>query len=106
MKHRLYLKSALKLEQLAEEINRVALSGFTRSLRHGLNRGGGNYCSFVSENAEVLLVHNDARHPDMYVPARAAFAYYCYLWAGQDQVLEAAQVAMRNHGIDCALEPT
>jgi hypothetical protein len=66
MKHRLYLKSALKLEQLAEEINRVALSGFTRSFRDGLNRGGGNYCSFVSENAEVLLVHNDARHPDMY----------------------------------------
>ena len=106
MKHRLYLKSTLALEQLAEEINRVALSGFTRSFRDELNRGGGNYCSFLSENAEVLLVHNDGRRPDMFVPARATFAYYCYLWAGQDQILEAAHVAMRNHGIDCFLEPT
>lgn len=104
MKHRLYLKSALKLEQLAEEINRVALPGFTRSFRDGLNRGGGNYCSFKSENVEVLLVHNDTSHPDMYVPSRAAFAYYCYLWVGQDPVLEAAEIAIKDHGIDCALE--
>jgi hypothetical protein len=106
MKHRLFLKTELKLEQLAEEINRVALSGLARSFRDGLNRGGGDYCSFLSENTEVLLVHSDARHPDMYVPSRAAFTYYCYLWAGQDHVLDAAQTAMRNHGIDCLLEPT
>jgi hypothetical protein len=104
VKHRLYLKNALQFDQLAEEINRVALRGFTRTLRDGLNRGGGDYFSFVSDNAEVLLVHNDTKHPDMYVPRRAAFPYYCYLWAGQDSVLEAAEASIRNHGIECALE--
>jgi hypothetical protein len=104
MKLRLYLKSPHTIERLANEINTVAFPGFARTLRDGLNRGGGEYFSFVSEHTEVLLVHNDIDHPDVFVPSHAAFRFYCYLWAGLDCVLETAHSSLRNNGSECTLE--
>jgi hypothetical protein len=46
---RLYLKSAHTIERLADEINAAAFPGFSRTLRDGLIRGGGDYFSFVSD---------------------------------------------------------
>jgi hypothetical protein len=102
MKHRLYLKSTLKLEQLAEEINRVALSGFTRYFRDGLNRGGGYYCGFLSEmprccwciTTQGTLTCSSPRVPPSPITVTCGLAKI------------AAHVAMTSHGIDCAFEPT
>ena len=54
---------------LTQTINEVALVGFTRQLRDGLNIGGGDYYLYELTGRKVVLVHNDVNHPDVFIPS-------------------------------------
>lgn len=101
---RLYLKLSGSLEQIARRVGEVALPTYRCQLRDGLNAGGGNYFLFVGDDAEVLLVCNDSYHAEVFVPERAAFPFYCYVWKGDDSILESMQHVLSDTGIASEIE--
>jgi hypothetical protein len=52
---------------------------------------------------EVLLVSNDDDHAEVFVPSKAAFPYYCYVWRGSRGVLDGMRASLSASGIDCEL---
>ena|SRR5664279_4807952 len=97
----LFIQSSLAFETLAERINEIALPGFDRELREGLNLGGGEYFKFSQSSVEVLLVCNDAEHAEVFLPERASFPFYCYARKGSDEILEKMAQTLANNGISC-----
>src|ERR1051325_3998753 len=84
----LHLNTTLSLSDVAEQIASHILRGCEVEERDGLNLGGGDYFLFKSGSTEVILVSNDADHADVFVPERKDFPYYCYVWAGSEDLLE------------------
>lgn len=99
----LYIQSSLDLEALAGQINRIALPGFDRELREGLNLGGGEYFKFSQSSVEVLLLRNDAEHAEVFLPERASFPFHCYVRKGGNAILEKMAQALAGGGISCEL---
>jgi hypothetical protein len=99
----LFIQSSLDLEALAGQIHRIALPGFDRELREGLNLGGGEYFKFSQSSVEVLLVRNDAGHAEVFMPERASFPFYCHVRKGCNGILEEMAQALANSGISCEL---
>jgi hypothetical protein len=100
---KLFIQSPLTLEALAEQVNEIALPDFGRELRDGLNLGGGEYFKFYQSQVQVLLVCNDADHAEVFLPERALFPFYCFVWKGADELLEKMAQAMSSNGISCEL---
>ena len=101
---RLYLKLDHSLEKAASRVGEVALPRFRSELRDGLNLGGGDYFLFAGDGAEVILVCNDADHAEVFVPERAEFPYYCYVWEGDDSMLESMKEALSAAAVACEIE--
>lgn len=51
---------------LADLVVSATLPGFTKSLRNGLNLGGGDSYKLESGGSEMLLVHNDPDQADVF----------------------------------------
>lgn len=98
---KLFIQSPLTFEALAKQVNEIALPGFDCELRDGLNLGGGEYFKFSQSPVQVLLVCNDAEHAEVFLPERASFPFYCYLWKGSDEMLEKMAQTMASNGIAC-----
>jgi Co/Zn/Cd efflux system component len=64
---------------------------------------GGEYFKFSRDGVEVLLVSNDNDHAEVFVPSKAAFPYYCYVWRGSRDVLDGMHAPLFASGIDCEL---
>ena len=101
---RLFLRLSGSLEKVAQRVGAVALPKFHAELRDGLNLGGGDYFKFAGEGVEILLVCNDADHAEVFEPERADFPFYCYVWKGDDVMLESMQDALSAAGIENEIE--
>lgn len=99
----LYLKVEGTLEETADIVAAVALPGHERQLRDGLNLGGGEYFKFISAESEILLVHNDTDHLEVFVEERASFPFYCYARNGGADTLDAMVLPLRAAGVICEL---
>jgi hypothetical protein len=99
----LYLQSKLSFAEVAALVGRVALPDFASELRDGLNLGGGDYFQFARNGTEVLLVCNDTDHAEVYVPSRGDWPYYCYVWRGSEEVLEAMGATLSKKGVTSEL---
>jgi hypothetical protein len=100
---RLFIQGSNDFAALAETINEVALVGFTRQLRDGLNIGGGDYYLYELTGRKVVLVHNDVDHPDVFVPSEVRSPFSMYVFAGDDGILDAACRALTEAGLQCHL---
>lgn len=100
---KLYLKTDLPFEAVAERIAKIALPSHQRQLRDGLNLGGGDYFKFHREGSTVLLVCNDLQHEEVFVEDRKAFPYYCYVREGSDDILKSMFSSLLKNGIECEL---
>lgn len=87
---RLFFHDPREFNELADLVVSVALPGFTKSLHVGLNLGGGDYYKFESGGSEMLFVHNDPDHADVYVPEYAAYLYSLYIHRGDPALLDMA----------------
>ena len=98
---RLFFHDPREFNELADLVVSVALPGFTKSLHVGLNLGGGDYYKFESGGSEMLFVHNDPDHADVYVPEYAAYLYSLYIHRGDPALLDMASTALEKIGISC-----
>lgn len=99
----LFTKLALPLGEAAERIIQVALPTYTYQLRDGLNIGGGTYIRFTKDHTKVMLVFNDEFHPDVFVPSRSEFPYYCFVYRGSAKLLDVMRESFISSGIECEL---
>jgi hypothetical protein len=97
----LFAKLTLPLEQAAERIIQIALPTYIYQLRDGLNIGGGSYIRFTKDDTEIMLVCNDEMHPDVFVPSRKEFLYYCFVYRGSAVLLDAMRSSLISSGIKC-----
>ncbi len=101
---RLYLKLSGSLEEVARRVRAAAFPTFRSQVRDGLNLGGGDYFEFTGDGSEVLLVCNDADHAEVFVPERAEFPFYCYVWKGEDRMMESMRQVLNEAGIASEIE--
>jgi hypothetical protein len=80
------------------------LQGFRCELRDGLNLGGGDYFLFSRGDEEIVLVANDAGHAEVFIPDRATFPYYFYVYQGPEALLDPIRAALSTSGIACDLD--
>ncbi len=97
----LYLKTELAFAEIAALLGSTALPDFASELRDGLNLGGGDYFKFARNGTEVLLVCNDTDHAEVFVPSREDWPYYCYVWRGSQEILQAIAATLSENGVTC-----
>jgi len=97
----LYINSALSLDELAGYVAKTAMSGYAQEKRDGLNLGGGEYFKFSRDGVEILLVCNDAEHPEVFVESQEQFSYYCYARRDAQAALDQVFLSLSKSGLAC-----
>jgi hypothetical protein len=101
--HRTFIRDSRTFHQVADIVAAVALPGYTRTLRDGLNLGGGDYYCFESGPNRVLLVHNDEAHPDVFVPEYVEHRFSIYVYQGDPFILEKLCSRLNDAGLSCVV---
>ncbi len=79
-------------------------------MREGLNLGGGEYVRFFDPGAkpfdsaaEILLIHNDRYHPEVFVDRHKAFGYCCHAYPNLEESIRDVGSLLLEKGIRCLI---
>ena len=101
----LYLKHVGTLHKVAGQVGSIAFRGWRPELRDGLDLGGGEYYKFERSGVEIVLVCNDAEHPEVYVEERKEYPFYFYSHGRMngDKALEEVRESLAKSGLTCKI---